>query len=45
MGEHCFTCKHTDKNYKDLSKQIVLCRVNAPVIKIIWGDPDERLEA
>lgn len=44
MGEHHFTCKHTDKKHKDLSKQIVLCHVNAPVIKFILGDPDERLE-
>lgn len=36
--------KHTDKKHKDLSKQIVLCHVNAPVIKFILGDPDERLE-
>lgn len=44
MGEHHFTSKHTDKKQKALSKQIVFCHANAPVIKFLLGDPDERLE-
>lgn len=38
------TVSHTDKKHKVLSKQIVFCHVNAPVIQFILGHPDERLE-